>query len=241
MQKIAEHEQHRLETIRTFYDTVYYQNRRRNISIPSHLRRLTVRLGIRQGEKVLDVACGLGEWLSACQQRDAVPYGIDLSDKAIAACRAALPDGYFYQQPAERLPFETASFDIVSCLGALEHFVHPQAALQEIRRVAKADARIILLVPNADFLAYRLKLFSGTDQADIKEDVRSLQQWQVLFQEAGLDIIQRWRDLHLCSWAWLAYRGWLRLPVRLVEASVIAILPLRWQYQVYHLCRKTSA
>ncbi len=61
----------------------------------------------------------------------------------------------------------------------------PQAALREIIRTAKPDAMFLLLVPNAGFLTRRLGLYAGTQQAVVREEVRSLREWQELFGSAG--------------------------------------------------------
>jgi len=127
----------------------------------------------------------------------------------------------------------------VSCLGSLEHFVEPLAALREMARVARAHARILILVPNADFLTRKLKLYRGTDQKDAREAVRTLEQWERLFAAAGLAVRRRWKDLHVCSRTWISRNGWRRAPLRALQAVSLVFWPLRWQYQVYHLCEKT--
>jgi SAM-dependent methyltransferase len=125
-------------------------------------------------------------------------------------------------------------------LGSLEHFVQPVMALEEMRRVARDDAKFVLLVPNADFLTRKLGLFRGTYQVDAKEVVRTLEAWNAIFAEAGLVVDERWKDLHILSWAWIRKGRWFMLPFRLLQALVMPLWPLRWQYQVYHLCRKAT-
>ena len=175
-----------------------------------------------------------GCWL--VKNEGAIPYGVDISEKAIAVCKSTMPEGQFYIQPAESLPFEKNMFDLVTCLGALEHFVNPGQALKEIVRVAKPDAKILILVPNADFLTRRLGLYSGTNQAQVSEAVRSLQEWNKLFEKSGLVVKKRWRDLHVLSGSWILSGKWHLIPLRAAQALALAIWPLRWQYQVYHLC-----
>ena len=165
---------------------------------------------------------------------------VDLSDRAIAYCQKHLPNGDFHAVPAEELPYNDASFDVVTCLGSLEHFVDPVVSLKEMVRVAKADARFLLLVPNADFLTRKLGLYGGTYQKDAKEVVRKLEEWERLFNEAGLNVTHKWKDLHVLSWNWIMMNGWLAAPLRAVQAMLLPLWPLRWQYQVYHLC-ETSA
>ncbi len=224
--------------IKQYYDDVYYRGSVIHAATSRHLRWLASRVGIQPNQRVLDVGCGTGQWLLAAQACGARPAGVDLSDTAIEVCRAVMPNGEFYACPAEALPFPDKQFDAVSCLGSLEHFLDPQSALNEMVRVAQDDAVFLLLVPNAGFLTRRLGLYRGTTQTVAHEDVRTLQEWQQLFELSGLQVVQRWKDLHVLSWKWITARPWFRIPLRATQAIVLAFWPLGWQYQVYHLCRK---
>ena len=221
-----------------FYDAVYYKNAQVDTAVSGHLWRLASKIGISEGQRVLDVGCGTGKWLLALSARGVVPTGIDLSHKAIEICKTAMQDGEFYVGPAETLPFADKQFDVISCLGSLEHFLDPEIALKEMVRVAKNDAVFLLLVPNADFLTRRLGLFNGTWQMDVREEVRSLPEWRNLFARAGLYTKRRWRDLHVLSWSWICARRWYHIPLRATQAFALVLWPLSWQYQVYHLCEK---
>lgn len=228
-----------LKKIKQFYDKVYYCDRQHRPP-RKHELRLAIKLCVSNQTKVLDVACGTGEWLMACRQQGAEVAGIDLSEKAISICKKEIPEGHFYAQAAETLPFHDNSFDIVTCLGALEHFIKPVQALQEMRRVAKKNARIIILVPNADFLTRKLGFFSGTYQVDANEVVHTLEEWKKIFNQAGLDIHSRWKDLHILNRDWICRGKWFQIPLRMAQAFILPFWPLRWQYQVYHLCYKSG-
>jgi ubiquinone/menaquinone biosynthesis C-methylase UbiE len=225
-----------LQDIRSFYDSVYYKTANPHTKTSRHLIKLAARLRIRENKRVLDVGCGMGQWLKASSEFGAIPCGIDLSEKAISVCRSIMPGGTFHAQAAETLPFDDRLFDFVSCLGALEHFIDSRSALREMVRVAKRDAKFLFLVPNADFLTRRLGLYSGTYQTDAKEEVLPLKEWTELFEDCGLEVRERWRDLHVLSWPWISSRGTTSIPLRAVQALALAIWPLKWQYQVYHLC-----
>ena len=60
-----------------------------------------------------------------------------------------------------------------------------------------------------------------------------------LFEQAGLRVTRKWKDLHVLSWSWITMNGWLPAPFRALQALALAVWPLRWQYQVYHLCVKS--
>jgi ubiquinone/menaquinone biosynthesis C-methylase UbiE len=224
--------------MKSFYDDVYYADANKPLQSSAHLRKLAQKVGVRAGDSVLDIACGLGEWLHVCATSGARVHGVDLSERAIEYCSRHMPDGSFHAVAAEELPFDDAQFDLVSCLGSLEHFVAPVVALKEMARVAKPQAEFLILVPNADFLTRKLRLFAGTNQKDAKEVVRTLDEWESLFNQAGLKVTRRWKDLHVVSRSWIAMNGWLAAPLRGLQALALIVWPLRWQYQVYHLCVK---
>ncbi len=229
-----------LDEIREFYDSVYYKSIKSKTVSKKHLRRLAKKLNIHSEQQVLDVACGVGDWLKVCKERDAKISGVDISNKAISFCKQIFSEGTFVATPAEKLPFESNQFDVISCLGSLEHFVDPITALKEMYRVAKKDAIFLLLVPNADFLTRRIGLFTGTYQIDAKEHVRTLQEWKTLFEKADIKVIKRWKDLHVLSWDWICSRKWYNVPARTLQALLLTIWPLKWQYQVNHLCIKNK-
>lgn len=222
------------EEIKSFYDTIYYKNTSAAVSTSGHLRRLA-RKFVTPGQQVLDVACGTGNWLLAASERGAQPSGIDLSTKAIAICKENMLEGEFHAGPGESLPFEENRFDLVTCLGSLEHFLDPVAAVKEMVRVSKDDAKFIILVPNSDFLTRRLGLYKGTYQTAAREDVRTLDEWDNIFSAGGLHTVKRWKDLHMWSWSWIAIGGWKQVPTRALQALALVFWPLKWQYQVYHL------
>ncbi|MGI9271542.1 MAG: class I SAM-dependent methyltransferase [Woeseiaceae bacterium] len=229
-----------LEDMKSFYDDVYYANANKPLQGSTHLLNLADKIDVAAEDRVLDIACGLGEWLHVCAKAGAQVHGVDLSERAIEYCRKHLPDGDFHAVPAETLPFDDAQFDVVSCLGSLEHFVEPVIALREMARVAKPDAKILILVPNADFLTRKIGFFGGTNQKDAKEVVRTLEEWEALLNQAELVVSRKWKDLHVLSWNWISMNGWLAAPLRALQALALVFWPLRWQYQVYHLCVKTE-
>jgi hypothetical protein len=107
-------------------------------------------------------------------------------------------------------------------------------------RVARPEAAVVLLVPNAGFLTRKLGLYGGTQQVDAKEVVRSLPEWTAMFETAGFRIESRWRDLHVLSLEWIKQGSAAAIPLRLLQALALPFWPLSWQYQVFFLCRKAA-
>jgi len=222
-----------------FYDNVYYRDTSlQTCKEPSqHLYQLAERIGVKAGNRVLDIACGTGDWLEVVAGLKGIPSGIDISNEAIRVCRQRLSIGDLEVGVAEELPFADNSFDIVTCLGSLEHFLDQPAALREMVRVAKNNARVIILVPNSGFLTHRLGFYKGTQQVAVRETLRSIREWQQLFAEQGLEIEQRWKDLHVLNSSWIIRPPYSLAPLRFLQAMMLLVWPLQWQYQIYHLCR----
>jgi len=230
------------ERIAKYYDDVYYKGAEGSTAVLSpHLTSLSTRLGVLPDWSVLDIACGAGDWLAVTSALGATASGIDISKRAISICRQRMPNGDFHVGPAEMLPFQSGSYDLVTCLGSLEHFLDQPAALAEMLRVMKPGGRIVILVPNAGFLTYRLGLYRGTQQQAVRETIRPLSEWQEMLNASGLVVKERWKDLHVLDRRWIFRKPWSLSPLRLLQALALTVWPLNWQYQVYHLCERSGS
>jgi SAM-dependent methyltransferase len=140
----------------------------------------------------------------------------------------------------ESLAFAAGSFDYVSCLGSLEHFLDVERGLQEMLRVARSGTQFCIMVPNRDFAGWKVLGHRGTAQQDINERLWSLAQWRRTFEEQGLRVRRvvpdRW---HAVKWRtdprrrspWYAAKGLL------LEAAW-SLLPLAWEYQFIFLLER---
>src|SRR5207247_1877624 len=75
-------------------------------------------------------------------------------------------------------------------LGALEHFLDMGQGLEEMKRVAKPGARFCIMVPNQDFIGWKVLGHQGTAQQDINEHLQSLAAWRRLFEAHGLGVVR---------------------------------------------------
>lgn len=109
---------------------------------------------IAEGNDVLDVACGTGVGTRAAALKSGSSgrvVGIDLDTGMIAVAEtASANDGGARIEwrcgSAQALPFEDQSFDVALCLQGLQFFPDRILALQEMRRVLRADGRILATV-----------------------------------------------------------------------------------------------
>ena len=106
----------------------------------------------KAGDRLLDVACGGGYLLMEAERAGLRSFGIDIADAALARARTFAPKSDLRRGDAEALPYPDGSFEIVTCLGSLEHFLDPPKALEEMRRVLVPGGRAIVVVPNQWFV-----------------------------------------------------------------------------------------
>lgn len=59
------------------------------------------------------------------------------------------------------LPFEDAAFDLVICTEVLEHLLWPQSLLAECFRLLSTEGSLVVSVPNAASLSYRIAWLLG--------------------------------------------------------------------------------
>jgi ubiquinone/menaquinone biosynthesis C-methylase UbiE len=147
----------------------------------------------RPSTHLLDVACGQGEFLSFALQRGLQVSGVDLSDLAAEEARRRVPEADVRVGEAESLPFDDESFDLVSCLGSLEHFPDPAASAREMHRVLKVGGEALIFVPNLFFLGHIwFGLRHGTQPTEggqsFSEVYRSSEGWRELLEQAGLSV-----------------------------------------------------
>lgn len=93
---------------------------------------------VRQGQSVLDVACGTG--VVARTARDVVGpdgrvVGVDLNAAMLDVARDARPDVEWVPGDAESLPFDDDEFAVALCQSALFFFADPGRAVAEMARV----------------------------------------------------------------------------------------------------------
>lgn len=108
---------------------------------------LLEQLDVRPGLSVLEVGCGAGNILEKIT--DAELHGIDLSDYILDKARARLGRrATIVKGDAEALPYEDQTFDRVYCSEVLEHVLHPDKVIQEMRRVLTHNGVAVVSVPN---------------------------------------------------------------------------------------------
>jgi SAM-dependent methyltransferase len=114
-------------------------------------RRKLELLDVRPGDTVLDVACGPGNTTRTLVDEvapDGLAIGVDSSATMLARAVGETPAGSqvgYVRGDGIDLPFDDATFDAVSCYGALYLMDDPFGSLREMIRVLKPGGRIAVL------------------------------------------------------------------------------------------------
>lgn len=117
------------------------------------------RLGLRAGERLLDLGCGAGRHAFEAVRRGAHVVALDAGAQEIHSVRAVLAAmaeageidsggrATALQGDARRLPFADGSFDRVIAAEVLEHVPEDSTAMAELARVLRPGGTIAVTVP----------------------------------------------------------------------------------------------
>ena len=98
------------------------------------------------GKRVLDVGCGTGLFFGFASAAEMV-VGIDLSSKLLQKAQAQAkksPRVFVLQADADHLPFAEGFFEAVFAFTVLQNMPRPRVTLEELKRVAKQDGRVVV-------------------------------------------------------------------------------------------------
>src|SRR5262245_24898251 len=107
--------------------------------------RLVEAVGIREGMRVLDVACGTGAVARLAADRVGTSgsvVGLDVNESMLTVARRVRDDVEWRRGDAGELPFPDDSFDVVTCQAGLMFFPDPEGTLREMARVVTRDGTV---------------------------------------------------------------------------------------------------
>ena len=104
------------------------------------------RVGLRAGQRVLDVGCGAGVFLELVAERGAYPSGIDASPALLELAHRRVPKADLRAGDMQFLPFGDDRFDLVTGFTSFFFAADLVAALREAGRVARPGAPVFIQV-----------------------------------------------------------------------------------------------
>jgi SAM-dependent methyltransferase len=106
------------------------------------------RLGLKSGQRVLDVACGTGNLALPAAKAGAHVVGIDIAPNLVEQARqraaAQKLSIRFEEGDAEALPYENGSFDVVVSMFGAMFAPRPEVVACELARVTRAGGTIAM-------------------------------------------------------------------------------------------------
>jgi SAM-dependent methyltransferase len=100
---------------------------------------------VSEGTRLLDVGCGSGVAAAIAHERGVIVSGIDASAPAIEIARERVPDADFRAGEMEALPYDDASFDVVTGFNSFQYAADPVRALREARRVVRSGGSVAIV------------------------------------------------------------------------------------------------
>jgi len=109
-----------------------------------------------QGRSLLDVGCGMGTFLQQAQQEGWNAAGLELSPAIAAYAREQRGLAVDSSSIESTTSFPSASFDVVTMFGVIEHLANPQSAAGECARLLRPGGLLVLQTPSEDGLMRRV-------------------------------------------------------------------------------------
>lgn len=116
--------------------------------------------------KILDVACGTGNFLAEIQKEDKSTklFGIDISKNMISVAKKNYPNINFLIAEANNIPFENNFFDLITATDAFYYFPNKEKALKEFYNKLKFGHYLFIFYISNDrlpkFILWQHKLIS---------------------------------------------------------------------------------
>ena len=103
-----------------------------------------VAIRLRKVEKILDLGCGTGMFLSELVEHGRLVVGVDVSPKMLKIAKKRAVGANLILADADHLPFTNGCFDAVVSITLLQNMPDPSATTKEIARITKSGGMVIL-------------------------------------------------------------------------------------------------
>lgn len=124
-----------------------------------------------RAQRILEVGCGTGHWLSGLVHSGATLYGLDFSAGMLRQLQGGrLPIG-LTQASAEALPYTATSFDLIYCVDTIHQFEEKRQFLREAYRLLLPGGVLAIIGADphcGDVRWFAYDYFAGTREFDLQ-------------------------------------------------------------------------
>ena len=103
---------------------------------------------LKQGDRVLEIGCGIGTIVFELAKQGFDVRGTDISQVAVEYGRGKYRGIRLEVQPAEELAFEDGAFDVVLSFDLFEHIARIDRHVGEVHRVLRPGGHYLFQTPN---------------------------------------------------------------------------------------------
>jgi ubiquinone/menaquinone biosynthesis C-methylase UbiE len=139
--------------------------------------------------KMIDVACGTGQWLARFQQAGFEVFGCDICNEMLGEARKIVSlRGRIALGNAESIPFKSSSADLVFCSLSLGYFQDISQVFSDFARVCRPAGLIAVsdVHPDAFTSGWTRSFRLGEQHYEIEHRRRTVQEIQCAAANAGL-------------------------------------------------------
>lgn len=103
-------------------------------------------LKLNPSDKLLDIGCGTGFFVSLASRSGAQITGFDATSQFIELARQRNPSARFFTGEMEELPFDDDSFDVVTGFNSIQYAANVKNALTQAKRVLKNKKKLVAMI-----------------------------------------------------------------------------------------------
>jgi demethylmenaquinone methyltransferase/2-methoxy-6-polyprenyl-1,4-benzoquinol methylase len=134
------------DAVRTMFDRIApvydAMNRVMTMGLDLRWRRLTAEAVVQNGNEVLDACCGTGDLAVADERVGGEVTGLDFSERMLDRARSKSATVSWVQGDVLAMPFQDASFDVVTVGFGIRNVEDLEAVLRELARVLRPGGRL---------------------------------------------------------------------------------------------------
>jgi ubiquinone biosynthesis O-methyltransferase len=165
--------------------------------LETYLRKEALLHFISDEKEILDAGCGTGTTAVYLAKKGRLVTGVDISganiERAMRFAKEFSVSIDFKLGDIEDIALPDNSLDLIICEEALEHVNNPLMVLRKFIRLLRKKGKLILSVPNAQSLRWRLLKILGLSKGDTNpEHLHQFSSYSInnLLSEAGFENIR---------------------------------------------------